>query len=188
MFSFLICCMYLTPLVLCFVSGDASPVSALVSGAGDAVSFCVSVAGGICLWSAVTELLEECGASERLSALLRPVLRQLFPEGSKMKSFSAALSENVSANILGLGNAATPAGIRAAKDLAELGTPAADELCMLVVLNTASIQLIPKTAAAIRSAAGASSPFDILPAVWFSSACALAAGLVSAAILRKLWR
>ena len=187
MFSFIICCMYLIPLVLCFVSGDVSPVSALMSGAGDAVSFCVSVAGGICLWSAVAELLEECGASEKLSGLLHPVLCRLFPKGSKVKGFSAAITENVSANILGLGNAATPAGIRAAKNLAEMGG-AEDELCMLVVLNTASVQLIPTTVAAIRAAAGASAPFDILPAVWFSSACALAAGLVCAAFLRKLWR
>ena len=188
MFSFIICGMYLLPLLLCLVSGDDSAVSSLMSGAGDAVSFCVSVTGGICLWSAVTELWEECGVSERLSSLLMPVLRRLFPKGSKSKSFSAAISENVSANILGLGNAATPAGIRAAQSLAEIGTPAADELCILVVLNTASVQLVPTTAAAVRAAAGAASPFDILPAVWFSSACALAAGLASAAFLRKLWR
>ena len=188
MFSFLICCMYLIPLVLCLVEGDGYAVSSLLSGAEDAVNFCVSIAGGICFWSAVTELLEECGAAEKLSDAMMPLLCRLFPNGSKNESFSAAISENVSANILGLGNAATPAGIRAAQNLSKMGDTASDELCMLVVLNTASIQLIPTTAAAVRSAAGAVSPFDILPAVWISSVCALTAGLVSASLLRKIWR
>ena len=97
----------------------------------------------------------------------------------------AALSENVSANILGLGNAATPAGIRAAKAMARQGEK--EELCMLVLLNTASIQLIPSTMAALRQAAGAAAPFDIVLAVWFSSIAALAAGLLAAAVFKRLW-
>jgi len=92
----------------------------------------------------------------------------------------------VSANILGLGNAATPAGIRAAKAMANRGSH--NELCMLVLLNSASIQLIPGTIAAVRQAAGAVSAFDILPAVWFSSAVSLGVGLSVAAVLRRLWK
>ena len=98
----------------------------------------------------------------------------------------AALSQNVSANLLGLGNAATPAGIRAARGLAGLG--AEDELCLLVVLNTASIQLIPSTIAAVRASQGAVSAFDITPAVWISSVLSVCAGLGAAAVLRRLWR
>ena len=98
----------------------------------------------------------------------------------------AALAENVSANLLGLGNAATPAGIWAAQGLARLGQR--DELCLLVVLNTASLQLLPTTAASLRAALGAAAPFDITPAVWLSSALSVTAGLGAAALLRRIWQ
>ncbi|MFR3289543.1 MAG: hypothetical protein ACLTSG_04285 [Lachnospiraceae bacterium] len=100
-----------------------------------------------------------------------------------------ALAANVSANFLGLGNAATPMGIKAAQGMARLserpGT-AGKELCLLVVLNTASIQLLPTTAAALRASYGSASPFDILPAVWISSALSVTAGLCAAALLARL--
>ena len=97
---------------------------------------------------------------------------------------------NVSANLLGLGNAATPAGVRAAQAMArELrGSKASDELCLLVVLNTASIQLLPVTIAAVREAAGAAVPFDILPAVWVTSLCSVTAGLLTGKCLSRVWR
>lgn len=158
---------------------------ALMEGAQAAIDFSLNLAGGICLWSAVSELMARCGAAASLTKLLRPVLRRLFPRSAADGDIMAALSENVSANILGLGNAATPAGLRAARGMAQRS--GRDELCMLVLLNTASIQLIPSTIAALRQAAGAVSPFDIIPAVWFSSAAALAAGLLAAAVLRRLW-
>ena len=129
------------------------------------------------------ELMEQSGLSRALSA----ALLRLFPSGCKHEHILSAISQNVSANLLGLGNAATPAGIRAAQGLAALGGRAEDELCMLVVLNTASIQLIPGTIAAVRSSYGAASAFDITAAVWISSAIALTVGLVAAHILKKLW-
>lgn len=164
---------------------SAQAGQALMEGAQAAISFSLSLAGGICLWSAICELMERCGAAAALTRLLRPALNLLFPKSAKDRATMAALSENVSANILGLGNAATPAGIRAAKAMARRGEK--EELCMLVLLNTASIQLIPSTVAAVRQAAGAASAFDILPAVWFSSAAALTAGLLAAAVLKRLW-
>ena len=130
--------------------------------------------------------MEICGGTRRLSSALGPVLRLLFPNSSKDSAVMDALSENVSANILGLGNAATPAGLRAAKAMAKKGF--VNELCLLVLLNTASIQLIPGTIAAVRQSAGAASAFDILPAVWFSSAVSLGTGLLAAAVFRRLWR
>jgi len=164
---------------------SAQAGQALMEGAQAAVEFSLSLAGGICLWSAISEVLERSGGAAALTRMLRPVLALLFPGSTKDKACMAALSENVSANILGLGNAATPAGIRAAKAMARRGER--EELCMLVLLNTASIQLIPSTMAALRQAAGAASPFDILPAVWFCSAAALAVGLLAAALLRRIW-
>ena len=98
------------------------------------------------------------------------------------------LSANVSANLLGLGNAATPMGVRAAQEMARLAPEgvASNELCRLVVLNTASIQLLPVNIAAIRAACGAEAPFDILPAVWISSAVSLAVGLTAAKLMERL--
>lgn len=134
------------------------------------------------------ELLERSGAVKALTRLLAPLLRRLFPLSSRDGGIMAAISENVSANLLGLGNAATPAGIRAAQGISRLGEPAKDELCRLVVLNTASIQLIPSTIAAVRAANGAASAFDIMPAVWFSSVVSVAVGLVMAKLLARVWR
>lgn len=96
----------------------------------------------------------------------------------------AAVSGNLSANLLGLGNAATPLGIRAARRMA-LGAEgtASNELCRLVVLNTASVQLLPTTVAAVRAGCGAAAPFDILPAVWISSLLSVSVGLLTA----RLW-
>lgn len=135
------------------------------------------------------ELMESCGLSTALSRLLRPVLCRLFPDSCRHAHILSAITENVSANLLGLGNAATPAGIRAARGMASLNPDgqAGDELCRFVVLNTASIQLIPSTIAALRSSLGASSAFDIMPAVWISSALSLSAGLAMAALLRRWW-
>lgn len=152
--------------------------------------FCIGIAGGICLWSGVMELMERCGIAAQLSRALRPVLRRLFPKAAEDEGILAALTENVSANLLGLGNAATPAGIRAAQGMARQSAAgkASGELCLLVVLNTASIQLLPSTIASVRAAAGAASAFDIMPAVWISSALSVGAGLTAAAVLRRLWR
>ena len=181
--------MYVLSVLYAACSGRAAQAgSAVLEGAGAAVSFCLSIGGAVCLWSAVAELLERSGAAAWLSRLLHPVLIRLFPKSGRDNDIIAALSENVSANLLGLGNAATPAGIRAAKGMVRLGdTCARDELCLLVVINTASFQLVPTTVAAVRASYGAAAAFDIMPAVWVSSAASLAAGIAAAAVMKKLW-
>ena len=155
--------------------------AALLEGARGALLFSTELGAALCLWSAVSELLERSGAAAALTRLLRPILERLFPHGAQDRETMASLSENVAANLLGLGNAATPAGIRAAKGLKRLGARA--ELNTLVVLNTASVQLLPTMAASLRAALGSASPFDITPAVWLSSAMALAAGLAAIGLL-----
>ena len=172
------------------ITGQLSAVSAAaMAGAQAAVELCLSMAGAICLWSGVMTLMDRCGLSQKLARLLRPVLRRLLPNASRDSEALAVVSANVSANLLGLGNAATPLGIRAATRMARgCGGTASDELCRLVVLNTASIQLLPTTVAAVRSAHGCAAPFDILPAVWLSSALSVAAGLLAARGLQALWR
>ena len=171
-------------------TGQLSAVSAAaLTGAQSAVELCLSMAGAICLWSGVMTLMDRCGLSEKLAALLRPLLRRILPNASRDRETLAALSANVSANLLGLGNAATPLGIRAATRMAQgCNGVASDELCRLVGLNTASIQLLPTTVAAVRSAHGCAAPFDILPAVWLSSVLSVSAGLLAARGLQAVWR
>lgn len=127
---------------------------------------------------------------DALSSALSPLLRALFPRASRDSETLGALSANVSANLLGLGNAATPMGIRAAQGMAAKSKRgvASSELCLLVVINTASIQLLPTTVAAVRAANGAAAPFDILPAVWISSAASVLAGVLAAKLLHRFSR
>ena len=163
--------------------------AAAVEGAQAAVELCVSIAGMLCLWTGVMEIMRRSGLAEGLSRLLRPVLSTLFPQVSKDRGVMDSISANVSANLLGLGNAATPLGIEAVRRM-ERKSPgtASDAMCMLVVCNTASIQLIPTTVASVRAAAGSSSPFDILPAVWLASALSVGVGISACKLFARVWR
>ena len=175
--------------VLCaLVTGKGQLLSAgVMQGAQLGVTLAISIAGSLCLWSGVGRLMEKIGVTARLSALLWPVMERLFPSTKQDKELSGALSTNICANILGLGNAATPPGIEAARHLAAgCNGRASDELCRLIVLNTASIQLIPANVAAVRSSLGCGTPFDILPAVWLASFCSAGLGLVMAWLLGRL--
>lgn len=163
--------------------------TAALQGAEAAVELCLSMAGIICLWTGVMEIMSRCGLTEKLAKCFRPLLRRLLPRASGDTETLAAVSANLSANLLGLGNAATPLGIRAARRMArDTEGIASDELCRLVVLNTASIQLLPTTVAGVRAACGCAAPFDILPAVWLSSVLSVTAGLLTARLLGRLWR
>ena len=181
--------MVVISLVCGLATRNLSQVSqAAAEGAQSAVTLCISMAGMLCLWNGVLEVMNRSGLTQKLRVLLLPVLRRLYPDFRGDGAVLDAVSANVCANLLGLGNAATPFGIRAAKGMAErYRGRAGDGLCLLVVCNTASIQLLPTTVAAIRSAAGCASPFDILPAVWLSSALALGAGLAAAKLLGRVW-
>lgn len=168
--------------------GEAVAVAAL-EGAGAGVELCISMAGVLCLWMGVMEVMNRSGLADGLSRLLRPALRRIYPDFAEDKRVMDTVSANVSANLLGLGNAATPLGLEAARLMAERSPGiASDSLCMLVVCNTASIQLIPTTVASIRAAAGCATPFDILPAVWLTSLIALVVGLSAAKLFAKVWR
>ena len=175
-------------LLSALVTGRGQLLSAgVLQGAQLGVTLAISIGGSLCLWSGVGRLMEKLGITARLSTLLRPVLERLFPSTKQDKALCAALSTNICANLLGLGNAATPPGIEAARRLsAGCNGRASDELCRLIVLNTASIQLIPANVAAVRSSLGCSTPFDILPAVWLASFCSAGLGLLMAWILGRL--
>ena len=165
----------------------ADLAAAPLEGAAAAVTLTLGMAGSLCLWSGIGAVMEAAGITGMLSKLFSPVLGRLFPSIRRDSELSHALSGNFCANLLGLGNAATPMGIQAVQRLKQ-GSTATDELCRLIVLNTASIQLIPTNVAAVRSALGCTAPFDILPAVWLTSFCSAALGIAAAWVLGKLCR
>ena len=165
----------------------AELAAAIPKGAQSGISLAISMAGAICLWSGVGKLMEKAGFTGALSKLLMPLLQKVFPSAKNDPILAGDLSANICANFLGLGNAATPMGIQAAKRLAKGRDFASNELCRLIVLNTASIQLIPATVAAVRVSLGCSSPFDILSAVWITSVASAGLGLITAWILGKVW-
>jgi spore maturation protein A len=170
--------------------GNISALAAAVpKGAQAGIALAVSIAGSICLWTGVGRLMEKAGLTSKLSRLLRPLLGRIFPSVKQDSVLENHLSANVCANFLGLGNAATPMGIQAAQRLAKgCNGIANDELCRLIVLNTASIQLIPANVAAVRSSLGCATPFDILPAVWVTSLCSAGLGVAMAWVLGRLWK
>ena len=177
-------------LVFGVLSGRAGLLgAAALEGAQSAVELCLAMAGVMCLWTGVMEVMTQCRLTDRLAQLFRPLLRRLLPRASRDSETLSAVSANLAADLLGLGNAATPLGIRAARRMSRgCGGTASDELCMLVVLNTASIQLIPSTLAGVRASLGAADPFDILLSVWVVSALSVAAGVLAAKLFARLWR
>ena len=172
------------------VTGRGSALAAAIpEGAQAGITLAISMAGSLCLWTGVGKLLEAIGATRALSRLAAPLLYRLFPGSRSDPVLSSSLSGNICANLLGLGNAATPMGIQAVQRMAQksaFGT-ASDEMCRLIVLNTASIQLIPATVAAVRASLGCATPFDILPAVWLTSFCSAGLGVAAACLLGKVW-
>ena len=175
--------------ILCSILTDSGSTlaAAVLQGAQAGITLAISMAGAICLWSGVGKLIETVGLTDALSRLLRPLLHRVFPSTKQDLALARNLSANICANFLGLGNAATPMGIRAARQMVRSNT-ATDELCRLVVLNTASIQLIPSNVAALRLGLGCASPFDILPAVWITSFASAGLGLAAACVLGRVWK
>lgn len=157
---------------------------AALQGAQAGIALAISMAGAICLWTGIGKVMSHTGLTGILARFLKPLLHRLFPGSREDPLLAQDLSANICANILGLGNAATPMGISAARRMKQ-GDTATDALCRLVVLNTASIQLIPTNVAAVRASLGCASPFDILPAVWISSLCSAGLGIAAAWVMGK---
>lgn len=171
-----------------FLTGSADALSgALLQGAQAGITLGISIAGSLCLWSGVGRLMESAGLTQLLAKAFSPVLNWVFPSSRTDSGLQQELSANICANFLGLGNAATPMGIRAAQRLKH-GDMATDELCRLIVLNTASIQLLPSNVAAVRSSLGCATPFDILPAVWLTSLLSAGLGVLAAWALGRVSR
>ena len=168
------------------VDGRTEAVSAAaLEESSHAVELSVKLLGSLCFWSGIMSVAEKSGLVNIICRFLRPLLKIIFPRLKNEEKALGAVSMNVTANLLGLGNAATPLGISAMKELHRISgysSAATAEMVCFVVMNTASLQLIPTTVAAVRLEAGAENPMDILPAVWFVSALSLLVGMAAAKI------
>lgn len=165
------------------VTGRMPQLSASVlSGAAGAVELVIAMAGMMCAWTGLMKIADAGGITGLLSRLLNPLMRLLFPSLKKGSPAVRAICMNITANLLGLGNAATPMGIAAMKELAKLNPSqtADNAMVMFVVINASSIQLIPTFMGTLRAKYGSPAPFDILPAVWLASVIALLAGIAAA--------
>lgn len=184
-FGFLI----LAAVVCGMITGQGQQLSnGVISGAETGVELMLTMAGMLMLWSGIMEIAARAGLTKMLGRVLSPILNFLFknvPKSSKALNF---ISMNVSANLLGLGNAATPLGLSAMGELKKLNgnrEEASNDMVTFVVMNTASIQFVPTMVGTLRQSYGSAAPFEILPCVWISSACALAVGLTLAKILGR---
>ena len=182
--------MILLSIVSALVLGQGSTLAAAaMHGAQEGITLAIAIGGSLCLWSGVGKLMEKSGITKALSFLLRPLLYTVFPDSRRDPILAGALSANITANFLGLGNAATPMGIQAAKRLKKGDSDrASHQLCRLIVLNTASIQFLPTNVAAVRSALGCAAPFDILGPVWITSLLSAGLGVTAAVALGRGWK
>ncbi len=172
-----------------FCGNIASLPSGILEGAGNAVDISLRLLSSLALWNGLSEIAEESGLMKKAEKLLTPLMRILFPRYSKTPA-AAPICANITANLMGLGNGATPLGIEAMRRMKELsGDSRADnEMVRFVVINSASLTLIPTTAAALRADAGSSDPFSIIIPVWLTGITALTAGLTAERLLSKGWK
>ena len=163
--------------------------NAVLSGANEAVSLIISLFGMMALWTGIMKIADKAGVTELLSKALWPVIKFLFPDCPPGSPAAKSISMNITANFLGLGNAATPFGISAVKEM-QKNNPhpwsATNSMVMFVVLNTASLQLIPAFLTIIRQKHGAVNPMDILACLWITSLAALTIGITAAKIFEKV--
>ena len=161
---------------------------ASISGAKEAVTLLLGIGGTICLWCGLMEVMDRSGLTARIARLLTPVIRLLYGRDGDDPEAREALAQNMAANLLGLGSAATPAGLRAAARLHRLAEQRGERpknVWLLIAVNTASLQLLPTTVAAVRAELGSPAPFDILPAVWLSSLGSVCAAALCAKALGR---
>lgn len=153
-----------------------------------AVQLSITFLGTMCLWSGIMQIAKKTTLVDKLTKFLTPVMKLLFPDIKKDSNVHKEISMNMVANILGLGNAATPLGLKAMKSLQKENSKKdtlTNSMAMFIIINTASIQLIPTTVIAIRSSLGSSNPTSIIIPVWIATICAAIAGVTTAKILMK---
>jgi len=163
---------------------------AAMDSAQSAVMVCIGLLGVMCLWTGLMKIAEKSGLITSIGRIVRPILVFLFPDIPKNHPALGAIVMNLVANFLGLGNAATPLGIKAMIELQSLNKDkktASDSMCMFLVLNTAAIQLIPANIIALRTSEGSRKPAEIIVCIWIASICATIMGVIAAKLLAKVW-
>ena len=176
-------------IVYALFSGNIQNVSnGIFDSAASAVELTLTFFGTICLWNGIMQIAKQTTLMEKLTKVLRPFMRFLFPELKKQKHAQEEISINIVANLLGLGNAATPLGLKAMKTLQKENSKKdtlSNSMAMFIVLNTASLQIIPTNVIAIRSSLGSSSPSGIILQVWVATVVAALVGIIATKILMK---
>ena len=180
-------------IIISFISaiftGRMQEVSnALLSGAFESVNFLISITGMMAFWTGIMKIADNSGVTLLFVKFFNPLMKLLFPNCKKNSKALRAISMNMTANFLGLGNAATPMGIKAMKELQKQNADkdiASKDMIMFVIINTASIQLIPTMMSIIRKKHGAQYPLDILPAVWLTSFLSLIIGILITKFFEK---
>ena len=162
--------------------------SSIFESVESAVNLSITMLGTMCLWSGIMNIATNTNIMKILNTLLRPIIKFLFPEIKENQKAQSEISMNMVANILGLGNAATPLGLKAMETLQKENKnkeALSNSMIMLIVINTASIQIIPTTIIAIRSSLGAKNPTSIIVPVWVATICAAVIGVTVAKLLIK---
>ena len=162
--------------------------AAALTGAGDAVTMCIGLLGVMCLWCGIMKIAEKSGLIRALSKLLHPIMHQLFPDIPSDSPAMGAMVMNIAANLLGLANAATPLGLHAMQELQKHNkkpSTASNAMVLFVVINTASLTLIPTTIIGLRTQNLSQNATEIISAVWITSTCVLLVGVIAAKLLEK---
>ncbi len=189
---------YVFPIMIIFsficaiITGRINELSAsVVEGGSNAVDLLLRLVAMLCLWGGVMEIADSSGITKGISKMLSPLMKLIFPRLRQEKDALEAISMNVTANILGLGNAATPLGLEAMRRLQQINSDtsrASDEMVIFVVMNTAAMHIIPTTVATLRGQYGSVSPMSILPASFLTSLCALAVAVLCAKLGNRFIR
>ena len=153
-----------------------------------AVDLSISLLGTICLWNGIMQIASKTSIVKHLTKILNPIMKRIFPDIKKEDKVHKEITMNIIANIMGLGNAATPLGLKAMKSMQKMNKDKerlSNSMAMFIVLNTASIQIIPTTVIAIRSSLGSNNPTAMIIPVWIVTACAAGSAILVAKILMK---
>ncbi len=172
------------------ITGKISELStAVLTGTSDAISLIISISGMMALWTGLMKIAQSAGLTSLLSKLFSPIIKIIFPDFSPESPAAQSICMNITANLLGLGNAATPFGINAMKEMQKLNSSpaiATNSMVMFVVINTASLQLFPTCLCILRQKNGSANPLDTLPTLWIASTVALIAGITVTKIFEKV--
>ena len=179
---------FLGILVSIFTGNGEAMSNTIISSIDSTVTFVIGLVGLMCFWCGVMRVAEKSGLTEKLAKLMRPVLKVIFKEAAKDEKALGAIVMNITANMMGLGNAATPFGIKAMEEMERLNKDkgkASNDMVLFLVLNAACVQLVPSTVISIRAAAGSTNPgVIILPAI-ISTTIAAIVGVICAKILQR---